>query len=133
MITLHHAIKIAAPRPAVYDALTTPEKMAAWHAGHVEGDIAEGKRLTLRPKPDTHFSWRTETLETNRRIVQTSLVETDSHAGKTLSFQLSDLEDGRTLVVLTHGEWTEEDPHLPFCNTYWGEVLHHLKTFLETA
>ncbi|RPD99833.1 hypothetical protein BBB56_13370 [Candidatus Pantoea deserta] len=133
MITLHHAIKIAAPRSAVYEALTSLEKMAAWHAGSVEGEIAPGKIFTLRPKPETHFSWRTETLKTNADIVQTSLVETDSHAGKRLCFQLSDLEDGRTLVALTHGEWAEDDPHLPFCNTYWGEVLFHLKTFLETA
>ncbi|WP_312157770.1 SRPBCC domain-containing protein [Pantoea piersonii] len=133
MITLHHAIKIAAPRPAVYAALTDIEHMAAWHAGEIEGEIVAGKILTLRPKPETHFSWRTETLEQDKRIVQTSLIETDSHAGKTLSFQLSDLEDGRTLVALTHGEWAVDDPHLPFCNTYWGEVLFQLKTYLETA
>lgn len=133
MITLHHAIKIAAPRPAVYDALTDIHQMAAWHAGSVEGEIAEGKILTLRPKPETHFSWRTETLDKDTRIEQTSLVETDSHAGKTLRFQLSDLDDGRTLVALTHGEWSADDPHLAFCNTYWGEVLFHLRNFLETA
>ncbi|WP_409076506.1 SRPBCC domain-containing protein (plasmid) [Pantoea sp. C3] len=132
MITLHHAIKIAAPRPAVYNALTDIVQMAAWHAGKVEGDIAEGKVLTLRPKSDTYFSWRTETLDTNARIVQTSLLETDSQAGKTLTFTLSDLPDGRTLVALSHGEWTPADAHLPFCNTYWGEVLFQLKTFMET-
>lgn len=132
MITLHHAIKIAAPRPAVYSALTDIDQMAAWHAGKVEGDIAEGKALTLRPKSDTYFSWRTEMLEANARIVQTSLLETDSHAGKTLTFTLSDLPDGRTLVALSHGKWTPDDAHLPFCNTYWGEVLFQLKTFMET-
>lgn len=132
MITLHHAIKIAAPRPAVYDALTDIAQMAAWHAGKVEGEIAEGAVLTLRPKSDTHFSWRTETLEPNARIVQTSLLETDSQAGKTLSFTLADLDDGRTLVALSHGEWASDDAHLPFCNTYWGEVLFQLKTFMET-
>jgi len=132
MITLHHAIKVAAPRPAVFNALTDISQMAAWHAGKVEGDIAEGKVLTLRPKSDTHFSWRTETLEANVRIVQTSLLETDSQAGKTLIFTLADLSDGRTLVALSHGEWAPDDVHLPFCNTYWGEVLFQLKTFMET-
>lgn len=133
MITLHHAIKIAAPRAAVYHALTDIAQMAAWHAGKVEGEIAEGAILTLRPKSDTHFSWRTETLEANARIVQTSLVETDSQPGKTLTFTLADLDDGRTLVALSHGEWASDDAHLPFCNTYWGEVLFHLKNFLESA
>lgn len=133
MITLHHAIKIAAPRAAVYHALTDIHQMAAWHAGKVEGEIAKGAILTLRPKSDTHFSWRTETLEANARIVQTSLVETDSQPGKTLTFTLADLDDGRTLVALSHGEWAPDDAHLPFCNTYWGEVLFHLKNFLENA
>jgi len=133
MITLHHAIKIAAPRAAVYHALTDIHQMAAWHAGDVEGDIAVGHILTLRPKPETHFSWRTETLTPESRIVQTSQVETDSQAGKTLTFTLADLDDGRTLVALAHGEWAADDPHLPFCNTYWGEVLFHLKNFLENA
>ncbi|WP_337024144.1 MULTISPECIES: SRPBCC domain-containing protein [unclassified Pantoea] len=132
MITLHHAIKIASPRAAVYTALTDIGQMAAWHAGKVEGDIAEGKLLTLRPKNDIHFSWRTEKLEINTHIVQTSVLETGSQSGKTLTFTLSDLPDGRTLVRLTHGEWEQDDSHLPFCNTFWGEVLFQLKTFLET-
>ncbi|MDE1188158.1 MAG: SRPBCC domain-containing protein [Pantoea sp.] len=133
MITLHHAIKISASRHAVYASLTDINHMAAWHAGKVEGEIAPGKVLTLRPKPETCFSWRTDQLESDALIVQTSQEETDSHAGKTLTFSLSDLDDGRTLVELTHGEWAESDPHLPFCNTYWGEVLFHLKTFAERA
>ncbi|WP_217550631.1 SRPBCC domain-containing protein [Pantoea sp. GbtcB22] len=131
MITLHHAIKIVAPRHEVYKALTDTKQMAAWHAGIVEGEIAPGKVLTLRPKKETHFSWRTEILEADVRIVQTSLLESDSHAGKTLTFALSDLNDGRTLVELSHGEWIPDDVHLPFCNTYWGEVLFQLKSYVE--
>lgn len=131
MITLHHAIKIVALRHEVYNALTDITQMAAWHAGKVEGEIAPGKVLTLRPKNETYFSWRTEILEADVRIVQTSLLETGSQAGKTLTFTLSDLTDGRTLVELSHGEWLPEDIHLPFCNTYWGEVLFQLKSFVE--
>ncbi|MGK3113693.1 SRPBCC family protein [Candidatus Pantoea formicae] len=131
MITLHHAIKIAASRHAIFTSLTNIEKMAAWHAGVVEGEILPGQILTLRPKAETHFSWRTEKLEPDAVVVQTSLEESEGHAGKTLTFRLSDLADGRTLVELTHGEWADSDPHLPFCNTYWGEVLFHLKTFNE--
>ncbi|MFJ5159991.1 SRPBCC domain-containing protein [Pantoea sp. NPDC088449] len=131
MVTLYHAIKISASRHEVYTSLTDLKKMAAWHGGKVEGEIAAGKVLTLRPKPDTHFSWVTEKLVSDERIVQTSREESDSDPGKTLVFTLSDLNDGRTLVKLEHGVWSENDPHLPFCNTYWGEVLFHLKTFHE--
>ncbi|MCZ4057893.1 SRPBCC domain-containing protein [Pantoea sp. LMR881] len=133
MITLHHAIKIAAPRSMVFLALADVITMSKWHVGEVEGEIALGKILTLHPKPGTHFSWRTEVLEPDSKIEQTSVQETDSHAGKRLTFILSDLDDGQTLVKLSHGEWSEQDPHLPFCNTWWGEVLHQLKLYAEKA
>lgn len=132
MITLNHAIKISASRHDVYHALTDLTRMSAWHTGQVEGNIAEGKLLTLRPKKDSHFTWRTDKLEENVRIVQTSILETDSAAGKTLTFTLSDMPCGRTLVELSHGEWSPDDKHMPFCNTYWGEVLFRLKRFMET-
>ncbi len=35
------------------------------------------------------------------------------------------------LVELSHGDWSEQDPHLAFCNTWWGTVLNNLKTFAE--
>ncbi|MFO1118668.1 MAG: hypothetical protein U1E38_00530 [Rhodospirillales bacterium] len=50
-----------------------------------------------------------------------------------LTFTLYDADDGRTLVELTYGDWDAGDPHLPFCNTHWGEVLHRLKAHVEKA
>jgi hypothetical protein len=32
-----------------------------------------------------------------------------------------DIEDGRTLVELTDGEWREGDPPLPFCIAHWAK------------
>jgi uncharacterized protein YndB with AHSA1/START domain len=133
MITLHHAIKIAAPRRDVYRALTDLGEMAAWHAGGIEGAIAPGQTFTLTPKPGTRFGWRTERLETDRLIVQTAVEGSGSSTGKVLTFKLSDLDDGHTLVELTDGEWSENDPHLPFCNTHWGGVLLRLKSHVELA
>lgn len=131
MTTLHHAIKIAAPRAVVYRALTDLGEMAAWHLGSVEGGIAPGKILTLTPKPGMRFGWRTEKLETDALIVQSTVEGSGSSVGKTLTFKLSDLDDGRTLVELTDGEWSASDPHLPFCNTQWGEALVRLKSHVE--
>lgn len=133
MVTLKHAIKIAAPRAAIYRALTDLEEMAAWHLGGVEGAIAPGEIMTLTPKADLCFGFRTETLEPDRSVVQTEVDGPGSSVGKRLTFTLSDLDDGRTLIELTHGEWSESDPHLPFCNTHWGEVLHRLKSYVEKA
>ena len=131
MIRLQHAIKVAAPRATLYHALTDLDEMAAWHLGEVAGAITPGEVLTLRPKPGLHLAFRTEALELNTRLVQTE-VEGPSHSvGRTLIFQLADLDDGHTLVELTHGEWDESDSHLPLCNTHWGYVLHRLKAHVE--
>jgi len=131
MITLRHAIKIVATRTAVYRALTDMDEMGAWHLGSVEGLIASGEELVLIPKPGIRFAWRTESLEPDSRIVQTCTEGSGSSPGRTLIFSLADGDDGRTLVELSDGEWQSDDPHLPFCNTHWGEVLHRLKDYVE--
>lgn len=133
MVTLKHAIKISAPRNAVYLALTDLEAMRRWHLGTVDGAILPGGLLTLTPAPGKRFSWRTDRLEADTAIVQTAVEGAGSSVGKTLTFNLSELADGHTLVELTDGEWSETDPHLPFCNTHWGEALLNLRSFVEKS
>lgn len=111
MVTLKHAVKISAPRGAVYQALTDLEAMRGWHVGAVEGAIVPGQVMTLTPKPGQRFSWRTDRLEPDVSVVQTEVEGPGSSVGKT--------------------EWREGDGHLPFCNTHWGEVLYRLKSHVE--
>lgn len=131
MITLQHAIKIASVRSKVFHALTDITEMAAWHLGTTEGDISPGGVFYLNPKPGLRFGWRTESLTPDATIVQTCVEGPGSSVGKILTFTLSDTGDGRTLVALSHGDWPDDDPHLPFCNTHWGHVLHRLQAYVE--
>lgn len=131
MTTLRHAIKIVGGRTDIYRALTDVTEMAAWHLGSVEGAVYPGEVLTLTPKPGTRFAWRTDRLERDTEIVQAAVEGSGTSRGKTLTFRLSDSDDGRTLVELSDGAWRDDDPHLPFCNTHWGEVLHRLKDYVE--
>lgn len=133
MVMLKHAVKISASRSGVYRALTDMQAMRQWHLGTVEGSIAAGQVMTLTPQPGQRFSWRTDRLEPDVAIIQTEVEGPGRSVGKILTFILSDLDDGRTQVDLTHGEWPENDNHLPFCNTHWGEVLHRLKAHAEKA
>jgi uncharacterized protein YndB with AHSA1/START domain len=130
---LHHAIKITAPRSEVFAALTELRHMTSWHVGQVTGAVALGQILVLKPAPGLQFAWRTDTLEQDRLLVQTCLDGPGSSTGKILSFALSVAKDGTTLVDLTDGEWNPADPHLPQCNTHWGQVLHQLKTYCEST
>ncbi|GAB7527393.1 hypothetical protein [Paraburkholderia sp. 2C] len=38
MIALHHAIKIAVPRSAVFLAFADVDELAGWHPGEIEGE-----------------------------------------------------------------------------------------------
>jgi uncharacterized protein YndB with AHSA1/START domain len=133
MLTLRHAIKINAPRDRVFSALADIDEMAAWHIGGVDGDIAVGSTFRLNPKPGLVFGWRTEEIVAGERIRQQCVAGPGNSAGKTLTFTLSDDAEGTTLVTLTDGQWSDDDPNLPFCNTRWAEVLFHLKEYVETG
>ncbi len=130
-VTLRHAIKINGSRERVYQALTDIDEMATWHHGTVTGEIVVGSEMFLNPKPGLKFGWKTKELVANERVVQTCVEGPGSSAGKTLTFALSDVDNGSTLVQLTDGAWPDDDEHLPFCNTHWGSVLHRLKQYVE--
>ena len=129
MTTLHHAIKISAPRDRVFAALTDIGEFAKWHFAPVEGEIAVGKVLKMGAKPHLNFAWRTTELVDGSRIVQES-VEGVGEPGKIITFDLSDI-DGGTLVSFSDGKWKDGDPGMAYCNTHWGNALVRLKSFVE--
>lgn len=133
MTILRHAIAISAPRSAVYAALADIEQQRQWHEGTMEGEIAPGKTLTWTPKPGLTFGWRIDELNPGVGVVRTAVEGPGNTVGKKLTLTLADLPDGRTEVALTDGEWASDDPHLAYCNTYWGGVLNRLKSYVEKS
>ncbi|MCW1959505.1 MAG: SRPBCC domain-containing protein [Mycobacterium sp.] len=133
MTTLRHAIAISARRSAVYAALADIDQQRKWHEGTMAGEIAPGKTLTWTPKPGLTFGWRIDELNKDSSIVRTAVEGPGNTAGKRLTLTLTDLPDGRTEVALTDGEWASDDPHLAYCNTYWGGVLNRLKSYVEKS
>lgn len=133
MTTLRHAIAISAPRSEVYAALADIEQQRKWHEGTMDGEIAPGKTVTWTPKPGLTFGWRVDELNPNASIVRTAVEGPGNTVGKKLTMTLIDLPDGRTEVSLADGEWAADDPHLAYCNTYWGGVLNRLKSYVEKS
>ena len=133
MTTLRHAIAISAPRSEVYAALANIDHMREWHEGTMEGEAAPGKTVTWTPKPGLTFGWRIDELNKDTSIVRTAVEGPGNTVGKTLTISLSDLPDGRTEVSLADGEWAADDPHLAYCNPYWGGVLNRLKSYVEKS
>ena len=133
MTILRHAIAISAPRSDVYAALANINHMREWHEGTMTGEAAPGKTVTWTPKPGLTFGWRIEELNKDSSIVRTAVEGPGNTVGKTLTITLADLPDGRTEVSLADGEWASDDPHLAYCNTYWGGVLNRLKSYVEKS
>ncbi|KZL26265.1 SRPBCC family protein [Pseudovibrio sp. WM33] len=132
-VTLRHAIKINGSRDSVYQALTNISEMASWHHGMLEGEIAVDALFILTPKSGLQFSWETNELIENEKVLQTCVDGPGSSKVKSLTFELFDVKNGATIVQLTDGEWADDDEHLPFCNTNWGSVLHQLKHYVESV
>src|SRR3981081_2623837 len=131
MTTLHHAIKVSASRPRVFKALVDIDEMAAWHIGSIEGDIAVGSTFYLDARPGLRFGWKVDEIITNEQIRERCIEGPGNSVGKRTTITLSDSEGGGALVQLIDGDWADGDEHLPFCNTRWGEVLLHLKEYVE--
>ncbi len=129
MTTLHHTIKIAAPRDKVYEALTNVTDFEKWHYAGVEGEIAVGATVSMKAKPHLSFAWKTLEMVEDTRLVQEG-VEGPGDVGKKITFELSDV-DGGTLVNFSDGAWKDGDPSMGYCNTHWGAALTRLKAFVE--
>jgi uncharacterized protein YndB with AHSA1/START domain len=131
MTTLRHAIKVAASRDAVYHVFTDIAGLSVWHLGSVQGEVGVGKTFTIERRPGLSFGWRTDELDPALKILQTCVEGPGASAGKTLTITFSNESDGRTLVELSDAGWHDDDPHLPLCNTYWGEAMTRLRSYLE--
>jgi uncharacterized protein YndB with AHSA1/START domain len=108
-------------------------RISGWHLGRVQGEVRVGKTLTMERRPGLRFGWRTEELDPGLKIVQTCVEGPGSSAGKTLTITFFNEADGRTRVELSDTGWRDDDPHLPLCNTYWGEALTRLRSYLESS
>jgi hypothetical protein len=128
---LQHSCSIQAKSQEVLAALTTLQGMQSWHSKPVAGDGSVGSQWHIQylGKPD--FVWKIESSAANQ-IVWSCLQGPGDSIGKTVTFTITPVSENRTTLEVDHAGWSEADPHLAKCNTLWGDLLHHLKRFLES-
>lgn len=127
-----HEIKIRAARATVFDALTTKSGMQGWHTAHVDGDGSMGSTWHLEFPDAPSFDWQVTTSTTNECVEWECVAGPGDSVGTTVTFDLADTDDGRTLVRHTHAGWPDEEGNFRKCNTLWGVLMHHLKQYAET-
>ena len=131
-----------APRERVWEALTTPEGLAAWF--HTAPYTLPAERVTIELRPGGAFSatmvhsgdeselpfhGHYREIEEPARIVQT-LENPDDPATETLTYTLVDLGDGRTETTY-HQVGHLPDEQYPLIeqgvNGFWDQLEAHLR------
>jgi uncharacterized protein YndB with AHSA1/START domain len=133
MAEIMHEIKIAGSPEAVFGALTTPDGIKSWQTPDVEGTGAVGSEWVFRFTGRPEFHWRVVASESCRRVEWKCTAGPGDSVGTTATFDISPIDDGRTLLELAHSGWPGTHGNFRKCNTYWGVLLHHIKQFVETA
>ena len=136
MPSIAHEMKISAPIPAVYKALTNVADIQNWCAPvvtHPTGAAAasQGDKIDMHFGANKDFTWEFVHLVPDRHVGWKCVAGPDDAPGTGVAFDLNETGDGRTSVSLEHKGWTEGHPEFVRCNTRWGALLGQLKHYVE--
>lgn len=128
MADIRHRVGVRAPIQHAYEAVSSSKGIARWWTVDVEDDDA-GTIGVLFGGP------RAATIELVEQEPPTRLVWRFTQGpaewvGTTATFELRPLGD-ETVVLFTHGGWSEPVEFLHHCSTRWAYFLMSLKHELE--
>lgn len=128
-----HEIKIAATPEQVFAALTTLEGIQSWQTPLAEGTGAVGSEWVFTFTGRAEFAWEIVASDSPRNIEWRCTEGPGDSVGTTATFEIWALDEGRSLLRLTHAGWPGTHGNFHKCNTTWGVLLHHIQQFVETG
>jgi uncharacterized protein YndB with AHSA1/START domain len=133
MVDILHRVGVKTPTPQkVYDALTTPEGLAAWWTVDTKGSGEVGGVLEFRFPPVGGFDMQVVELRPAEQVVWRVIDGPDEWVGTTIGFDLRQNGD-YTVVLFKHEGWKEPVEFMHHCSTKWGSFLMSLKSLVETG
>ncbi len=132
MDSINHEIEISASPETVYSAISTRQGIKSWFTPKVEGSGAVNSEWKLFFKDQPEFHWRISASDTNKRIVWDCLKGPGNSVGTSVIFDILPRKNEKTLLIISHLNWPDNDQKLRKCNTLWGIIIHHLKKFAES-
>lgn len=132
MADIDHEIKIQASLEQTFKALSNLNALKAWHTAHIEQKTSSENVLSFQGTEKPTFLWKIIQLEPNKKVIWECLQGPGDAAHTKVIYTLSKAPDNRTVVELSHISWPNQKGNFRKCNTLWGILLHHLKTYLET-
>lgn len=129
---IRHRIEVEVPPEALYEAIATPEGIAAWWTPRVSGESREGGVLAMRfGDGDLGPDMRVEALRP-AALVEWTCVE-GPWKGMRFSFDIAPHPRGSVLAFRNTG-WADASDFHMHCNSKWGFFLAvSLKSYLETG
>jgi uncharacterized protein YndB with AHSA1/START domain len=133
MTTLFHKVAVHAQQTAVFDALTTSAGLKAWYAADIQGNLGKGGEFTVSSSEHESFTWKVVELISDTSIQWRCLLGPKEAIGTVVTFKLSETGEGKTSVECEHSGHPISGKALESCNTFWGILLGHLKSYVETS
>ncbi|MEU0496247.1 SRPBCC domain-containing protein [Mycobacterium sp. NPDC006124] len=130
---IEHELRISSSPDRVFEALTTLEGVKGWHTPTATGTGEVGSEWVFTFADHPEFAWVVLTSEPNREVGWRCTRGPGDSVGTTATFVLSETDDDRVLLEHVHAGWPGTHGNFRKCNTTWGVLLHHLRTFVETG
>ncbi|WP_343652333.1 SRPBCC domain-containing protein [Stenotrophomonas sp.] len=136
MVEIAHRVGIKAPVAQVYQALATPQGVAAWWTEETAGDQHPGGTLHLRFTAHGEergvMQMKLRELQPDTLVLWEVLAGPPEWIGTHIRFALRQ-EGEYSIVLFTHEGWSERVEFTHHCSTKWAMFLMSLKSLLETG
>jgi len=136
MVEIAHRVGIKAPVAQVYQALATPQGVAAWWTEETTGDQHPGGTLHLRFTAHGEergvMQMKLQELQPDTLVLWEVLAGPPEWIGTHIRFALRQ-EGEYSIVLFTHEGWSERAEFTRHCSTKWAMFLMSLKSLLETG
>jgi uncharacterized protein YndB with AHSA1/START domain len=138
MLDIVHRVGAVAPIQKLYDAVATPEGIAAWWTEEATGDgaVGSGIETTFRREDGElvgSIGFEVEALVPNQRVVWRFTSGPQEWLGSRAIFEFTEADGGYSIVSFGHRGWQEEVEFMHHCSTKWASYLLSLKQLVETG
>ena len=136
MVDILHRVGIKASTEAVYEALTSPERLAAWWTNNTRGQNKVSGALSFRFSAGGTeiggFDMKVLELQPAKRVLWEVVDGPEDWVGTRIGFDLKS-SDQHAIVLFKHQGWKEPVEFMHHCSTKWAMYLMSLKALLETG
>lgn len=132
MVDILHKVGIKSSEKEVYNAIATPQGLAAWWTDDVRGDAKAGGALHFQFGERGFFDMKVLETDPGKRVVWQVTDGPQEWIGTKVIWDLKP-GDGHTVVLFKHEGWPEPVEFMHHCSTKWAVFLLSLKALLETG